>query len=369
MTSDWGDSKEQNERSYPNPVVQFLGMGLTAMLLVAFEDGKLHWHEREVLVESMRTLGDQVTVQQALKFLDDTAHMLQNYPKDNWAELFNPDAISSEMKVMILGMCMRVAFSDGHLSITESDLIHNIADWIKIDSHNRRLWKQKVREALNESMERGIKFTGIENLYRDKSENVIAENRASNSFDIANSAYAAGEMKKCVDLLHAAAADGDAPCQTFLGALYQEGDAGLERDTWRAVKLFEQATDQYNLMGTFLLARTYYLGVGVKKDKKKGIRLFKRAAFMNSPEAQATLAQIYGKPWNARVGGAWLLVAAHNGHVEAMKYVEQRGEPSDRMKALATKLIEIIQGLQLLTGLDPDLALARLAELENEDIS
>ena len=165
-------------------------------------------------------------------------------------------------------------------------------------------------------------------------------------------------------LLETGAKDGDAQSQALLGSLYQAGDAGLEKDPARAFTLFEQAASQTNLLGTFLLARTHYLGIGVRKDQLQGIRLFKRAALMNFTDAQAMLGDIYRKQ---RAGAAWILVAAHNGHKEARAYVEKHGDPPDDAKEVASRLIGAINALKLLVIMNPDTALSRLAEMENED--
>jgi hypothetical protein len=85
---------------------------------------------------------------------------------------------------------------------------------------------------------------------------------------------------------------------------------------------------------------------------------------MNFTDAQAMLGDIYR---GTRVGGAWVLVAAHNGHKEARAYVEKHGDPPDDVKELASRLIEAINALKLLVIINPELTLARLAEMEKED--
>ena len=165
MTVEFGGLEHGNGDDRSDSAANLLSVGMTGMLLVAFVDGKLHWNERETLVEAMRAIGDHVTAEQALTFLDDTAHMLESIPESEWQGLFNPGRrLPNEMKRIILNLCMRLAFSDGHLSPIESDLIHRIADWIEIDPGNRVIWKQEVRNALDEAQARGLEYTGIENL-------------------------------------------------------------------------------------------------------------------------------------------------------------------------------------------------------------
>lgn len=368
MTAEFGRPADANNSVSAKPMAEVMGTAVTGMLLVAFVDNKLHWHEYQTLVESVRAVAQQVAAEKLLAYLDSTAHLLEEIPRSQWPGLFEIGRhLPNEAKVVVLGMCTKLAFADGHLTPEESDLIHQIADWIDTDHQSRKLWKQGVRGALESAQMRGFKYTGIENLDRPEEVNAEPKDQTSSLHELASRAYAAGEMEKCVNLLQTAAADGDAQCQALLGALYQEGDAGLEQDLDRAVKLFEQATSQTNLMGTFLLARTHYFGIGVRKDEQQGIRLLKRAAFMNFPDAQAMLARVYPEPQDGLVGGAWLVVAASNGHTEAVRYIEEHGDPPDEVKEFASRLIKAIQGLRILVHMSPDVALGKLAELESED--
>lgn len=165
MAADFEESRRHNETGGTRLAAEFLSTVIKGMLLVAFADGKLHWHERETLVESVRTIGDHVTAAHALKYLDNTAHLLKTVPESQWQGLFEPARrLPDQMKVIVLSLCMRLAFADGHLSDVESRLIHRIADWIDIDEEHRQLWKSMVRQALDGGQERGLKFTGMENI-------------------------------------------------------------------------------------------------------------------------------------------------------------------------------------------------------------
>jgi tellurite resistance protein len=346
-------------------IAEVMSSAVKGMLLVACVDDKLHWHEHQTLVESVRALIPHATAEELLQFLDHSAHVLDEVPKSQWPGLFEASRnLPTDAKANIMAMCTKMAFCDGELSVEESDLIHQITEWIDIDSYGRTLWKESVHVALNAAKLRGFKYDGIANLDRPEKHKPKPGDRSFAIHQLASRTYAAGDMEKCVVLLQTGANDGDAQSQALLGALYQEGDAGLEKDLARAFTLFEQAASQTNLLGTFLLARTYYLGIGVKKDKEQGILLFKRAAFMNFPDAQAMLGDIYRKQ---RAGAAWILVAAHNGHKEARAYVEERGDPPDDAKQLAARLMEAIQALKLLVIMNPELTLSRLAEMENEE--
>jgi len=142
-----------------------VGVGITGMLLIAFVDGTLHWNERETLVETVRALGDHVTAEQTLKFLDDTACMLEGVDPFNCSDLFAPARrLSDDKKRILLHLCARLAFADGNLDVREGRLLGLIADWIELDPTDRAIWKQEVQQALSSGEMRGLTFTGVENL-------------------------------------------------------------------------------------------------------------------------------------------------------------------------------------------------------------
>ena len=146
-------------------LAEVMGTTLTGMLLVAYVDNKLHWHEHQTLIEFVRAIGDHVSAQQVLQYLDSSAHLLEDIPQSQWAGLFEVGRrLPSEAKVTVLAMCTKLAFADGHLSPEESNLIHQIAEWINIDPYGRKLWKEGVRGALEAAQLRGFEYTGIENL-------------------------------------------------------------------------------------------------------------------------------------------------------------------------------------------------------------
>ncbi len=183
----------------------------------------------------------------------------------------------------------------------------------------------------------------------------------------ARQAYIAGDVEKCGEILRRESAAGDPNCQTFLGTLYQDGLPGFDKDVWRAVKLYEQAAEQQNLLGTYMLGQTYFRGLGVKRDKKKGARLIKRAALMNLPEAQAMLYEVFRRPFRRKVATAWLLVAAENGDQQSVERL-QGARVSNGSREIAGRILNLIKSLHLLKTLNPVAGLKRLDELELEDI-
>lgn len=181
-------------------------------------------------------------------------------------------------------------------------------------------------------------------------------------------AFRADRDSEGIALLRRGVEEGDADCQAFLASLYLEGDRGIERNPGEARRLYELAVAQYNLLGTYIYGITLYFGKGLPKEKKKGIRLVKRAALMGVGDAQVFLASCYGRwPWNGNKAAAWLLVAAESGAPDARKIIEAKGLPSKEAQQLATRISGAITILgKLLVPIDPDAALKRLEQMVDE---
>lgn len=172
MIDKFGIPEPQSDGGALNLAAEMLSTVVKGMLLVAFIDGRPHWNAREVLIESvwmaLQHANSDSDPENVLKFLDESAELLEGFPESAWSGFFeSAQQLPGGMKRIILGMCMKLAFADGHLTPNESRLIHQIADWIDIDRQNRELWKADVRTALNDGMARGLRFTGTENLDRE----------------------------------------------------------------------------------------------------------------------------------------------------------------------------------------------------------
>lgn len=181
-------------------------------------------------------------------------------------------------------------------------------------------------------------------------------------------AFRAGRNGEGMELLRKGIRLGDADCQAFLASFYLEGGPGIERDLAEARRLYELAVAQYNLMGTYLYGLILFLGKGLPKEKKRGLRLLKRAALMGVPDAQVFLSSYYGKwPWNGTKAAAWLLIAAENGAPEARKIIESKGLPSKDAQELAARISGAMTILEkLLVPLDTDAGLRRLEQMVDE---
>ncbi len=91
----------------------------------------------------------------------------------------------------------------------------------------------------------------------------------------------------------ASAADGFAPGQSTLGALYYRG-RGVQRDEREALRLLRLAVAQDDAVGQSNLGVLYLNGVdGLPKDEREAVRLFRLAADKGNASAQANLGLRY----------------------------------------------------------------------------
>lgn len=169
MNDEFEMPEPQNEDGGSSLETEFLAASVKAMLLVAFINGRPHWNTREALIETVwvatQHSNQHSNAEAVLRFLDKSAELLEDFPESTWSGFFeSAQGLPGEAKRILLGTCMRLAFADGHLTPSESHLIHQIADWIDIDRQNREVWKTEVRSALTSGKARGGRYTGIENL-------------------------------------------------------------------------------------------------------------------------------------------------------------------------------------------------------------
>lgn len=144
-------------------VRDLFGASLTGMLYVAQADGALHWNERAVMIETARTLGDHVSAEELLEFLDGAATLFATVTPG--PSLFEPAlGLPGELKQMVLHSCTKLAFSDGHLHPKEAACLRSIADWIGLTCADRQQWRRDVSGALAGGESRGFRYSGIEHL-------------------------------------------------------------------------------------------------------------------------------------------------------------------------------------------------------------
>lgn len=137
-------------------------------------------------------------------------------------------------------------------------------------------------------------------------------------FQLANAYYAGDgapyDKKEAMKWYRAAADKGDAESQNIVGTVAQGEKKYAEAKSW-----FEKAAAQNHMLAVMNLAYLHNSGFGVKKDHKKAMQLYTRAADHGAAEAMWHIATMHG---NGQAGGkpdamqrcVWLNRA--NKHVE-----------------------------------------------------
>lgn len=112
------------------------------------------------------------------------------------------------------------------------------------------------------------------------------------------------------------AMDGDTDAQLDLARRYFIGD-GLSRDRRQAIYWFRAAAARQHPYGHYRLGEAYEFGQGVPPDVKQAAEHYEKAARLNSADAQDALARLYaGGALGAKdylSGYVWYLLAVrHN---------------------------------------------------------
>ena len=146
---------------------QVFTIGIHGMMLVAFVEGKPHWRQKALLMESVRIIGNHVTTEEGLNLLENIATYLQCFPDYKCMELFESAIeLPDQDKQLILSLCIKMAFEDWGLSDIETELIIKVANWIKIDSSNRSIVVNEILQAMNIETNKSSIYSGVENLNR-----------------------------------------------------------------------------------------------------------------------------------------------------------------------------------------------------------
>lgn len=86
------------------------------------------------------------------------------------------------------------------------------------------------------------------------------------------------DMRRAADWYEKAADAGHLNALSGLGYMYKYGKGGRSKDPAKAISMFRRAADKANASGTYNLGLMYLDGIGVLKDRKEALRLFRLAA-------------------------------------------------------------------------------------------
>ncbi len=141
--------------------------------------------------------------------------------------------------------------------------------------------------------------------------------------------------------LEKAAARGDAPSQTAMGYLYEEG-IGTAVDLKKAIAFYEQAANQDHPVAQSRLGYLLKSGAAGKKDLASAAKWLQRAASWGDAYAQANLAEMFEKGMgiaqNYSLAATWYSAAAAQSHTLAQRglgrlYENGQGVRKDLVKA------------------------------------
>ena len=140
------------------------------------------------------------------------------------------------------------------------------------------------------------------------------------SYESALAAFERKENRTGVTTLRAAAHDGDARAQNFLGTLFEAGRF-LERDFGRAAFWYRKAAEQGNPDGQLNLGRMYRGGLGLERDERRAAYWYRAAAVQGLAPAQFFLGLMYetgrGVERDPARSWMWFTLAAEQGDEDA----------------------------------------------------
>jgi uncharacterized protein len=142
-------------------------------------------------------------------------------------------------------------------------------------------------------------------------------------FAAAKAAYEKGDYLAARKEFLAAAEQGDARAQFFLGTIYPEGQ-GVARDFKESVKWLRMAGEKGYADAQRALATVYLYGRGLPRDAAEAIKWYRMAAEQGDPMSQFALGAVYdeGKYIDRDQVEAymWFSVAGAAGNESAVKY-------------------------------------------------
>ena len=124
-----------------------------------------------------------------------------------------------------------------------------------------------------------------------------------------------------VEALKKSANLGYAPAQFYLAKLYENGEAGVRRDSAEARRWTERAAEGGDKKAMHNLALYYFEGTGGPKNTTTAAQWFRRAADLGLTDSQYNLGRLYeegfGVAQNPAEAYKWYLIASRSGDSES----------------------------------------------------
>jgi TPR repeat protein len=142
-------------------------------------------------------------------------------------------------------------------------------------------------------------------------------------FDEGVSAFKRKDHAVALEEFRAAAKNGDAEAQYYLGRMYLMAD-GVPSDYKQAADFFRKAAAHGNANAQFYLGVLNYLGEGVPQDYSKAVKWYSRAAAQGDHVAQYSLGVMYASGAGVTTDHVqalmWFDLAAAGGSEAAEKF-------------------------------------------------
>ena len=161
-----------------------------------------------------------------------------------------------------------------------------------------------------------------------------------------------GDVERAVSCFKKSAEFGNAKAQRMLGVCYYVGE-GIREDKREAVKWFRLAAEQEDAEAQWRLGYCYYVGKGIREDKREAVKWYRLAAGQGNAEAQRRLGYCYfwgeGIREDKREAVKWYRLAADQGDAEAQRrlgyfYFWGKGIREDKQEAVKWYRLAAEQG-------------------------
>jgi uncharacterized protein len=158
---------------------------------------------------------------------------------------------------------------------------------------------------------------------------------------------------EAIQMLKVYAAEGNAPSQSKLGFLFQDG-IGVESDQAEALKWYRKAADLGDIKAHNNIGFMYFAGSGVPKSLDEALKWFIKAADLGSTGAMDNIGEMYsrglGVAQNYSEAFKWFHKAAELGHGPASckvasLYSAGQAVPQDNVQAYLWFTVGIAAGI------------------------
>lgn len=178
---------------------------------------------------------------------------------------------------------------------------------------------------------------------------------AQREFERGMAAFQGGDHAAALQRFAPLARAGHAAAQCMLGVMHQKGYA-VPKNAAEGARWYTMSARGGDRDALFMLGQLYYRGEGVGKDAAKAADLFLLNAVAGDPDGQWAFGLCVcggeGRPKDVVEGGAWLQLAARQGHREAQKELDAlrlAPERAAEVRAAAQQLDTLVRT----RGFDP----------------